>query len=89
MSKIFWYGLGLPFIAVAMVMSYIMWNIFSTGEWKYKKPGLRLDWLHQGEIASLHQQMRVMAHSHQSEIDELQRKHQNELKQLQRKHSFS
>lgn len=89
MSTLFWYALGLPFIIIAEFSAYVTWYICSNGESKSKKPGLRLDWLHQGEIASLHRQMREMTNTHRGEIDALQQKHRKEMYQLQRNYQLA
>jgi hypothetical protein len=89
MSNILWYALGMPFIIVATVMSYIVWEVFSTGEWKKRKSGLRPELLVYGEVTYLHHKMREMAYAHRTEVDELKQRHRQELFQLKRNYQLA
>jgi hypothetical protein len=89
MEKFFWYALSMPFFIVATVMSYFVWEFFSTGEWKKRKSGLRPELLVYGEVTYLHHKMREMAYGHRTEVDELKQRHRKELFQLKRNYQLA
>jgi hypothetical protein len=85
MNTFFYYALSWPFILLELVMSFIMWNLLSTGDWKTRKPGFNPIFLYQDQISSLTRQMREREMVHRAEIEKLEQRHRKELQQLRRK----
>jgi hypothetical protein len=78
MRTILYYALASPFIIVATVASFIMWNFLSTGEWRLRKPGFNPVILYQEQVASLSRQMREERQAHQAQMDEMRRQLEKE-----------
>jgi hypothetical protein len=78
MRTILYYVIASPFIIVATVASFIMWNFLSTGEWRLRKPGFNPVILYQEQVASLSRQIREERQAHQAQMDEMRRQLEKE-----------
>lgn len=82
MVKFILYALASPILLVGIVLDFILWTFFSTGQYRVKKKRNNALFLAQEQVAYLVHQNREMQHAHQSQITDLQRKHEEELRRL-------
>lgn len=81
MQQFLYYAIASPFIIVATIASFFMWNFMSTGEWRTRKPGYNPVILYQDQVASLSRQIREERQAHQAQMDELRRQLEKERRQ--------
>jgi hypothetical protein len=85
MLKVTEFILSLPFVVIATIASFIMWNFLSTGEWKMRKRRFDPALVYQEQVTSLEWQLKEERLAHKAYVDELKQRHRKELQQQRRK----
>ena len=72
--------LELPFRFVAGIFNFIVWELFSSRQWKKRRLyGKNRDYYYLDEIEGLKAQLLQREREHRREVEDLNRKHRQEL----------
>ena len=78
--------LELPFKFVAGIFDFIVWELFSSQQWKKRRQyGKNREYYFLDEIEGLKAQLLQREREHRREVDDLNRKHRQELNAERRK----
>jgi hypothetical protein len=85
-SKILLYGLFSPIFITGIVAQFLVWELFSNGDWKtYNwRRQTRSPHVYQDQIESLSRQLEEERRDRQVEKQNLERQHKQELQALRR-----